>query len=602
MTQTRVADNVGTLDLGLIGNSQISALIDARGRIVWCCLPRYDGDPCFNALLGGDRPEAGFADVDMDGVVASTRRYRHNSAILETELVDGDGNRLRISDFAPRYKNPGSLFRPMMLVRRVVPLVGRPLVRLRVRPTCGYGRTRPQSRSDGDHIDYLMPGLTLRLTTDAPLDLVGEAKRFPLDRPVTMILGAPETYTNVVAGTALEHERRTDDYWREWCRYLAIPFEWQEAVIRAAITLKLSSFEETGAVIAAHTTSVPEAPDTARTWDYRFCWLRDAYFVVGALNALGVTRTMEGYLNYILGIVSTDSNRYLQPVFGIGGERELDEETVDSLPGYRGFGPVRRGNDAFRQVQNDGYGSVLLSLAHVFFDQRLSRRGDLGLFHLLEGLGEQAYARWNQPDAGLWEFRGRTAVHTYSAAMCWAGLDRLARIARHLGETRRAAHWQRRARQVRAGVLAGATTADGSSLTASFGGSSVDACLLLLPQIGLLPARDPLFKSTLARIERELRRGDFLLRYAEEDDFGLPSTAFLVCAFWYVNALADVGRRREARELFERLLARRNELGQLSEDIDPVSGEHWGNFPQTYSMVGLIRSAMRLSRRWEDAF
>jgi GH15 family glucan-1,4-alpha-glucosidase len=347
---------------------------------------------------------------------------------------------------------------------------------------------------------------------------------------------------------------------------------------------------------------VPEAPGTARTWDYRYCWLRDAYFVVSALNALGVTQTMEGYLDYIMNLVADSADGYLQPVFGIVRERRLEERTVATLPGYRGFGPIRVGNDAYRQVQNDGYGAVLLSLAHAFFDQRLLRIGDATLFRRLEGLGEQAYQRWDKPDAGLWEYRGRTAVHTYSAAMCWAGLDRLGRIARRLGLKQRAGFWGRRAREVRSRVLARATAPDGASLSATFDGDTVDASLLLLPRLGLLQARNPLFRGTLARVERELRRGDFLLRYSSEDDFGRPATAFLVCAFWYVNALADVGRVHEARALFERLLRFRNPLGLLSEDIDPATGELWGNFPQTYSMVGLIRSAMRLSRRWEDAF
>jgi hypothetical protein len=592
-----------SLDLGLIGNSQISALVDPRGRIVWCCLPRYDGDPTFSALLAGnDAPESGFAEIELVGLDNRRQRYRRNSTVLETDLDDGNGNALRIVDFAPRFKQFGRIFRPMMLVRRIEPKGGLPMVTIRVRPSHDYGAGRVRPVRGSNHLTYVMPAQTLRLTTDAPITHIAEEVSFLLERPLTLVLGADESFRADVAETALEFERRTDDYWQEWSRNLALPFEWQEAVIRAAITLKLSSFEETGAVIAAHTTSIPEAPGTSRTWDYRFCWLRDAFFVVSALNALGVTLTMEGYLDYIMNLVADSGEGYLQPVFGIVRERRLEERTVDSLPGYRGFGPVRVGNDAYRQVQNDGYGSVLLSLTHAFFDHRLARPGDEPLFHRLEGLGEQAYLRWNAPDAGLWEYRGRSNVHTYSAAMCWAGLDRLSRIARRLGLGRRAAFWARRAREVKQGILARAVAPDGASISATFDGDTMDACLLLLPHLGLLRARDPLFRGTLARVERELKRGDVLLRYASEDDFGLPTTGFLVCSFWYVNALADVGRMREARALFERLLAWRNPLGLLSEDIDTTTGELWGNFPQTYSMVGLIRSAMRLSRRWEDAF
>jgi len=594
---------VSSLDLALIGNSQISALIDARGRIVWSCMPRYDGDPRFCALLAGTTPpKAGFAEVELTGLHNAQQRYRRNSAVLETELRDDRGNALRITDFAPRFKRFGRFFRPMMLVRRIEPIEGLPLIRIRVRPTYGYGHQRPELTRGSNHIRYVMPDLAVRLTTTAPVSHIIEEAAFLLDRPLTLILGPDESFADDVAETARAFQIQTDDYWQEWCRYLGLPFEWQDAVIRAAITLKLSSFEETGAIIAAHTTSIPEAPDTERTWDYRYCWLRDSYFVVSALNALGVTRTMEEYLEYIMNIVAESQDGYLQPVYGIIRERRLDETVVNPLPGYRGLGPVRIGNDAYRQVQNDAYGSVLLACAHVFYDQRLSRPGDQALFRRLEILGEQALRRWNQPDAGLWELRSRTAVHTYSAAMCWAAIDQLARIARHLGLRRRATEWARRARQIRGEIIAQACAADGGSLVASFGGDSVDASLLMLPQLGLVRARDPLFLSTLARIERELKRGDYLLRYAHEDDFGTPTSAFLVCSFWYINALAEVGRRREARRIFEQLLTRRNPLGLLSEDIDPTTGALWGNFPQTYSMVGLIRAAMRLSKPWEKAF
>lgn len=592
-----------SLELAIIGNSQISALLDARGRIVWSCMPRFDSDPRFCALLAGAKPpEAGYADVELSGLSDARQRYRRNSAVLETELRDDRGNGLRITDFAPRFKRLGRMFRPMMLVRRIEPIEGLPLIRIRVRPRFGYGHQRPELTRGSNHIRYVMPDLTLRLTTTAPVSHIIEKVAFLLDRPLTLILGPDESFADDVAETARSFQIQTDDYWQEWCRYLGLPFEWQDAVIRAAITLKLSNFEETGAIIAAHTTSIPEAPDTERNWDYRYCWIRDSYYVVSALNALGATRTMEEYLEYIMNIVAESPEGYLQPVYGIVRERRLDEIIVNPLPGYRGNGPVRVGNDAYRQVQNDAYGSVLLACAHVFYDQRLNRPGDQALFRRLEVLGEQALRRWDQPDAGLWELRSRAAVHTYSAAMCWAALDQLARIARHLGLRGRATHWARQAKRVRAEIITRAHSAKGDSLVASFGGDSVDASLLMLPQIGLMRAREPLFLSTLARIERELTRGDFLLRYAHEDDFGTPKTAFLVCTFWYINALAEVGRRREARRVFERLLTRRTSLGLFSEDIDPATGELWGNFPQTYSMVGLIRAAMRLSKPWERAF
>jgi GH15 family glucan-1,4-alpha-glucosidase len=323
---------------------------------------------------------------------------------------------------------------------------------------------------------------------------------------------------------------------------------------------------------------------------------------VHALNALGATKTMEGYLNYIMNIAAASQNGHLQPVFGVTQSQRLDETTVSSLAGYRGMGPVRVGNDAYKQVQNDGYGSVILACAQIFFDCRLTRTGDAALFRRLEVLGERAAESWSKPDAGLWELRSRMQVHTYSSVMCWAACDRLAKIATRLDLSDRAQYWSKMADQIHGEILANAWDAESNSFTSTFGGKSVDAVLLLLPGVGFIPGDDPRFAGTVARIEKELRHGPYIARYADEDDFGKPQVAFNACTFWYIDALTYLGRTSEARELFENMLAVRNPLGLLSEDIDPASGELWGNFPQTYSMVGLIRSASRLSKSWEDAF
>jgi GH15 family glucan-1,4-alpha-glucosidase len=594
---------MSTLDLAVIGNCSFGALIDERARIVWSCLPRFDGDPAFCALLNdhadGDK---GFYDVELFDFERSEQHYRPNSAVLVTRLYDSAGGIVEVTDLAPRFKHFSRIFRPTALLRYLRPLAGTPRVRLRLRPSYGYGSGRPETTRGSNHIRYVMPGLTLRLTTDAPVTYVLEEVPFILEEPVTLLLGPDESLRQGVAETGRDFFERTDEYWREWCRNLALPFEWQDAVIRAAMTLKLSSFEESGAVIAAMTTSIPEAPDSGRNWDYRYCWLRDSYFVVHALNALGATRTMEEFLNYITNIAAAAEDGYLQPVFGITQEQRLDEHQIESLAGYRSMGPVRVGNDAYTQVQNDGYGSVILASAQSFFDRRVARPGDETLFHRLERLGEQAVKRWDQPDSGIWEFRSRASVHTYSSVMCWAACDRLSKIARRLDLQERADYWQQAAEQIHAGICARAWNEDLDSFVASFEGQDADASLLLLAELGFIEAEDPRFRGTLTLVESRLRRDRYLYRYNTADDFGLPETTFNVCTFWYIDALAAVGRRDEARALFENMLANRNHLGLLSEDLDPRSGEHWGNYPQTYSAVGLIHSAMRLSKPWEEAF
>jgi GH15 family glucan-1,4-alpha-glucosidase len=311
---------------------------------------------------------------------------------------------------------------------------------------------------------------------------------------------------------------------------------------------------------------------------------------------------MERYMDYIVNVCAGASGAQLQPVYRISGDPSMGEREIDSLPGYRGIGPVRVGNQANLQVQNDVYGSAVLAAAHLFFDQRVKYRGDEGLFRRLEPLGERAAALYDQPDAGLWELRGAARVHTFSSVMCWAACDRLAKIAAHIGLAERAAYWRGAADRMRPVIVERAWNSGRNSFVSTFGGESLDASLLLLNELGFLRADDPRFAGTVEAVERELRKGQYVFRYSDPDDFGVPTNAFIVCTFWYIDALAALGRTAEARALFEHMLASRNRHGLLSEHIDPRTGELWGNFPQTYSMVGLINSAMRLSISWDQAF
>ncbi len=588
------------LEYGLIGNCNVSALVDPQGTIVWSCLPRFDGDPVFCSLLQGEENGRGRFAVELADLARSEQRYLRNTAILVTTLVDGSGGVVEVTDFAPRFKQFGRSFYPMMLVRRIRPLAGSPVVRIRLEPASEYGAGTPTLTFGSNHVRYVSSGLVLRLTTDASIAAVLEESAFVLDRDITLLLGPDETVPEAPAEVGQRFFGLTRNYWSDWVRFLGIPFEWQEAVIRAAITIKLAAFEDTGAIVAAMTTSLPESPASGRNWDYRHCWLRDGYFVVSALNRLSATRTMERYLHYIVNVAANmQAGRRLQAVYGINGAARLDESVVPSLSGFQGMGPVRVGNAAYQQVQNDVYGAVVLSAMHVFFDERLDGAGTEALFRRLETLGEIARTVYRDPDAGIWELRNSRSVHTFSSVMCWVACDRLARIAARLGLAGRAGYWREHAQAIHAWILANAWDAQLGSFVAGIGGRELDASLLLLHELGFVSADDPRFAGTVAAIERRLKRGDFIFRYANEDDFGKPETAFIVCTFWYIDALAALGRRDEARALFETLLGCRNSLGLLSEDIDPASRRLWGNFPQTYSMVGLINSAVRLSASWE---
>ena len=592
------------LEYGLIGNGTVAALIDPAGEIVWCCLPRFDADPTFCSLLHEDpHPEArGTFVVELVDQVASEQRYVESTALLVTRLEDRHGGVVEITDFAPRFRQFGRVYCPVMLVRRVRRIAGSPRVRYRISPACDYGATKPQITWGSHHIRYVMPTLTLRLTTDASITAILEQHPVYLESEATFLLGPDESIADGIAELGLRFQEETAGYWRQWVRYLAIPFEWQDAVIRAAITLKLNSFEDTGAIIAAVTTSIPESANSGRNWDYRYCWLRDGYFTVNALNRLGATRTMERYLRFIVNVAAGAPGGNLQPCYAIGGASQLDEREVDSLAGFRGMGPVRVGNQAYRQVQHDVYGSAILAAAHVFFDQRLTHRGDAALFTRLETLGEKAFQMFDQPDAGPWELRGTAQVHTFSSMMCWVACDRLARIARRLQLMERGTFWSARADALRKVIEERAWSEKRNSFVGSFEGKSLDASLLLMHDLGFIEAEDPRFAATVKAIEGELKHGDFVFRYVDADDFGRPENAFLVCTFWYIYAIAALGRSAEARELFERLLSCRTRHGLLAEHLDPHSGEQWGNFVQTYSMVGLINAAIRLSIRWDQAF
>jgi len=590
------------LDLAVIGNCQVAALIDRCGRIVWMCLPKPDADPVFCALLrreGGDSVSGVFA-VDLQNMAEAKRQYVRNTAIVETTLTDAQGNSLKITDFCPRFRSRGRNFRPMAVVRLIEPIKGRPIVSVRLRPRCDYGADDPQRVAGSHHIRFLSAALNYRVTTNSSLSPLLDETAFVLGAPLAFILAPDETIEETPLNLARSWLEETCAYWHEWIRGLAVPFDWQEAVIRSAITLKLCTFEDTGAVLAALTTSIPEMAGSARNWDYRFCWLRDSFFVILALNHLGATNTMEGYLRYLNNIVARNPGGDLQPLYGITGEARIEERVIETLDGYRGMGPVRIGNLAYGQLQHDVYGAVVLAARQLFFDQRLTNPGDAGMFARAEVLGERAMKLFGMPDAGPWEFRGTERAHTFSAVMCWAACDRLARIAVQLNIDDRAAFWRAGADTMRAQILVRAWSRSKQSFVSAFEGEDLDATALLLPDLGFIEATDPRFLSTLGAIERDLVRGDLVFRYLHADDFGVPANTFTMCSFWYVNALAAVGRLDRARELFESLLRRRNSAGLLSEDIDPVSGEQWGNFPQTYSMVGVITCAIRLSRSWEE--
>ncbi len=561
-----------SLDLSVIGNGAIAALLDRFGNILWSCWPRIDGDPIFCALVDGDCPESGFFSISLDEEAEAEQAYLRNTAIVQTVLRGKSGASLRITDFAPRFRQYDRVFRPPMIVRRIEPLEGLCRIRIRCRPRMNYGASVAAPYAGSNHVRYVTEYGAVRITSDAPTTHIANETGFVLSNPMTLILHTDEVLADSVSDFGQKVYEHTADHWRNWVRSLNIPFEWQEQVIRAAITLQLCAFEDTGGIVAALTTSIPESRGTQRNWDYRYCWIRDAFHTVHALNRVGATLTMERFIDYVTNVIALERQPRLKPVYSIVPEIAFDEFEAPNLAGFHGHRPVRIGNAARHQIQHDVYGSVILAAAQMFFDERLPNKGDRALFQRLEPLGTSALNCALTPDAGIWEYRGRSSIHTHSAAMCWVACDRLSRIATRLGLQESAAHWRHSADGLRDAILARAWNDELGCFVGSLDGDQIDASVLLLHDLGIV-----------------------------SPCVGPPTVAFTSCTFWYVDALAAIGQVEEARRIFSGLLANVNHVGLLSEDLDPGTGELWGNFPQTYSMAGLIVSAMRLSKGWEEA-
>ena len=588
---------MSSLDLALVGNGAIGALIDTGGTVVWCCLPRFDGDPVFGSLLGGEsRPDrAGIFAIELVGAERIEQQYVTDTPILVTRCYDKRGGGIEITDFCPRFDKDGDLFCPTMLVRQVRPIGGKPEIVVRATPAADYGCRQREHTLGANHISYAGDH-ALRLTTNAPTEMIVDRAPFHVTQTLTFLFGIDEHPGDVtsVGANLLE---QTETYWRFWARSLKVPEEWRDAAVRAAITLQLNVFEETGAIIAAMTTSIPEAPNSKRNWDYRYCWPRDACFVVNALSRLGESRTTGRYLAFLLARAESTDDARLTTMYSIDGGRIPGEHDAECLGGFRGMGPVRIGNKASEQQQNDVYGEAVLTAEALFANPHAGWVGDEPLLARLEAFGHHAVRLHDVPDAGLWELRGAARVHTFSSLMCWVACERLAKYADQLKLGDRAEYWRLRAETIREVIFRRSWNAKINAFTASMDGDTLDASLLLMPRLGFLAAADPRFVGTVAAIETQLKHGDFVYRYIERDDFGYPENAFLVCTFWYIEALAAMGgaRRQEARVLFEKVLSARNRHGLLAEDLDPRTLEQWGNFPQTYCMAGIIDCAVALA-------
>jgi len=559
-------------------------------------MPKFDSSFLFGSLL--DEENGGhFYIQPATAEYTSNQYYLQNTNILCTEFGTADG-RFRVVDCAPRMTVHERQFKPLMLVRKIELLEGEPVIKIRCEPRGDYGKVVPEIVTGSNHIRYRGFGTQVRITTDCPINYVLNEQPFVLDqnRYVVLTYGAP--LEAPLIQTADEFIRKTTEYWQGWVKSCYIPNIYQDEIIRSALILKIHQYEDTGGIIASGTTSLPEFHDSTRNWDYRFCWFRDTYYTLKAFNQIGHFEELEKYFDYVQNILRNAGDT-LQPLFSITGEKDLTEIELD-LPGYKGNKPVRIGNKAYEQIQNDVYGQVLVSLMPLYIDRRLTFAKKSSYKKIVPWLLSGIERTMHAADAGLWEFRTSTQIHTYTLLFHWAGAKSAYKIAEAFEDTELMEKAAALAAEAE-GKLEMCYSDEHKAYMQAVGSTNMDASTLMMVTMNYLDHNSQKTKDHIAAMEKELLTPQGLFyRYKHYDDFGVPETTFLVCAFWYVDALACVGRVDDAKKILDNLLQFSNHLGIFSEDVGE-DGSQWGNFPQTYSHVGLINAACRIARKLDTA-
>lgn len=578
-----------TLSQAVIGNGNLIALVHPDSGIDWLCMPRFDSPSLFARLLDEERGGT-WRFLPSGRVAEGQMRYVRNTNVVVTRFEDEDGA-WDLFDFMPRIPEGLRHRAPLRIIRLLRPVKGRPRVRCEFQPRPEYGLKPAELMRTDAGLRFEADGEPFTLTTNLPPDYVVNGMEFALDLPRFFVLdyGVPTDQLHI------DDVKRDLDLtiagWRQWVQNSNLPGFADKEVIRSALCLKLHAYEGTGAIIAATTTSIPESIGEPRTWDYRYCWLRDSVFTVEALRRLAHFQEGRNFLRFVLDVAESGP---LQPLYGIGGEREIPERELEHLAGYKGTKPVRVGNAAAAQLQTDLMGEVVLCLRTMLVDERVDFREPLVWLPLLRRMVEESIAAFETPDLGIWEYRGAPQLHTFSRAMCWAAVHHGAAVAQRLGQEELAETWRTEASEMRDQILERGFNERLGMFTQTFGCENPDAANLLLPSIDLIEPTDPRFLSTLDRYRELLVRERGVMRYVHEDDFGKPRSTFTICSFWWVEALALSGQLDEAVETFQKVVSHANPLGLFSEDIDSASGDLLGNFPQAYTHVGLINAAMTI--------
>jgi GH15 family glucan-1,4-alpha-glucosidase len=575
---------------GIIGNCNTAALVHETGAIDWCCLPRFDSASIFAAILD---PAGGTFKVAPARPSRVHQSYLHATAILRTEFDDGE-SAFALTDFMPRYHDGRAWQKPLEIHRVLTPLRGRPVVQIQFHPRLDYARNRTTVMQRDGVLEVTNALEDVFLYSSMDLARVMSGEPIEISDEEWLVLSYHEKLVPPNLGYVRDMTERTRLQWEEWARGCHLPAEWSEQVLRSAITLKLLIYEDTGAMVAAATTSLPETVGEVRNWDYRFCWLRDSSLVLEAMARIGQFQEMKGFVNFLLQIFESKQTK-VQILYRVDGSPDLEEEILSHLQGYRESKPVRIGNAASRTRQNDIFGEVINTI-HLYYVKYQLEPMPEDMWSLVKFMVRTSAREWATRDAGIWEYRHRRRHFTHSKLLSWVAVDRGADIASRLGRTSVASEWGPVARAIREDILARGWSPRVGAFTQAYGSQALDVAILQASRFGFLDVTDPRWISTVRACERSLCRNGYTFRYTSADDFGVPRSAFIVATLWMAKALDTIGDHAAARTIFEHMLSRANHLGLLSEDVDIESGELLGNFPQAYSHMAIINTAHQLSR------
>ena len=584
------------LELGIIGNCHSSALISKTGSIVWCCLPEFDSPSVFGKIL--DNNIGGTFQIICDNNYSIEQQYLKNTCILVTKFSNGK-NIFEIHDFMPRYlKKDNKYHSPAEVIRYFKLISGKPKFKINYDPKLEYSSSTTDTLIKDEFIVSITKEInydSLYLYTNFDKKSIIENSEIILKSDGFFSICYNEKIKPQSLNEVFSELTRTHVYWLNWCSITPSFSEYEDEIIRSAMTLKLLTYDKTGAILAAATTSIPETVGEVRNWDYRFCWIRDASMVIRVVHELGHKNVIRRYLEYIINLIP-DKGENFQIMYGINREKELTEKILNHLAGYKNSKPVRIGNAAFNQQQNDIYG-VLMDIIYT----------EIKLFSDVEDQHEQLWSitknvawvineKWMTPDKGIWEFRGEDQHFTFSKVLCWVAIDRAIKVAELFKKGKKIKKWILLRDSIKKNILCKGWNKNKKAFTQSYNSSDLDASVLLMEPYGFISANDPKYISTVHAIEKELSNDGLLYRYKNEDDFGLPSSSFTVCTFWFIDALNKIGEREKAKKLFDKLLSYSNHLGLFSEDLDFKTKELLGNFPQAYSHLALIETAMNLNK------